>query len=71
MKIDELLSEDIIALEPTARTYNCLKRAGVNTIRELTEKSIEDLQRVRNMGRKCVEEVEELLGAFGLELRKE
>ncbi|GGH85316.1 hypothetical protein GCM10007096_30420 [Pullulanibacillus pueri] len=53
------------------RSYNCLKRAGINTVQELTQKSEEDMMKVRNLGRKSLEEVQEKLVDLGLGLRKE
>ena len=49
MSIDEL--------ELSVRSYNCLKRAGINTVEELTNKTSEDMMKVRNLGRKSLEEV--------------
>ena len=69
--MSDLLSRDIIKLEPSVRTYNCLKRAGIDTVGDLVKKSVSDLYHVRNMGRRCVEEVEELLKGLGLGLRKD
>jgi DNA-directed RNA polymerase subunit alpha len=56
-------------LELTVRSYNCLKRAGINTVKELTEKSQEDMMKVRNLGRKSLDEVLAKLGELGLSLK--
>lgn len=56
-------------LELSVRSYNCLKRAGISTVRELTEKSQEDMMKVRNLGRKSLDEVEAKLHELGLAFR--
>jgi DNA-directed RNA polymerase subunit alpha len=60
MSIDEL--------ELSVRSYNCLKRAGINTVAELTNKTAEDMMKVRNLGRKSLDEVLAKLKELGLEL---
>ncbi len=55
----------------SVRSYNCLKRAGINTVQELTDKSMADMMNVRNLGRKSLEEIEQKLDALGLSFRKE
>ena len=60
MKIDEL--------ELSVRSYNCLKRAGINTVEELCNKTSEDMMKVRNLGRKSLEEVLAKLKELGLQL---
>lgn len=62
-QLNEMTIEE---LELSVRSFNCLKRAGINTVTDLTEKTIEDMMRVRNLGRKGVEEVEAKLNALGL-----
>ncbi len=62
MTIDEL--------DLSVRAYNCLKRAGINTVAELVIKDQEDMMKVRNLGKKSLEEVEQKLGLIGLSLRK-
>jgi RNA polymerase sigma factor (sigma-70 family) len=57
-------------LDFSVRTYNCLKRAGINTIEDLLEKTEEDMMRVRNLGRKSLREVKDKLGEKGYMLRK-
>jgi DNA-directed RNA polymerase subunit alpha len=64
-----LLERSIEDLELSVRSFNCLKRAGINTIGELVNKTADDMMRVRNLGRKSLEEVEEKLHALGLGLR--
>ena len=46
-------------LDLSVRSYNCLKRAGINTVQELTERTVEDMMKVRNLGKKSLEEVEQ------------
>ncbi|MBE3591313.1 MAG: DNA-directed RNA polymerase subunit alpha [Firmicutes bacterium] len=67
---DRLLSQSIDELELSVRSYNCLKRAGINTIGELVAKTPEDMMKVRNLGKKSLEEVQEKLAALGLSLRQ-
>ncbi|MBX6723120.1 MAG: DNA-directed RNA polymerase subunit alpha [Dactylosporangium sp.] len=67
---DRLLEQHIDELELSVRSYNCLKRAGLNTIGELVAKTPEDMMKVRNLGKKSLEEVEEKLAALGLHLRR-
>jgi DNA-directed RNA polymerase subunit alpha len=67
---DRLLEMSIDELDLSVRSYNCLKRAGINTIGDLTNKTAEDMMRVRNLGRKSLEEVEEKLQQFGLRLKQ-
>jgi DNA-directed RNA polymerase subunit alpha len=55
----------------SVRSYNCLKRAGINTVQELITKTEEDMMKVRNLGRKSLEEVQEKLEELGLGLRAE
>lgn len=57
-------------LDLSVRSYNCLKRAGINTVEELTQKSEEDMMKVRNLGKKSLEEVQRKLSELGLALRK-
>ncbi len=57
-------------LDLTVRSYNCLKRAGINTVAELTEKSEEDMIKVRNLGRKSLKEIKEKLETLGLSFNK-
>ncbi|OIJ17165.1 DNA-directed RNA polymerase subunit alpha [Anaerobacillus alkalilacustris] len=68
---EKVLEMTIEELDLSVRSYNCLKRAGINTVQELTHKSEEDMMKVRNLGRKSLEEVQEKLGELGLGLRNE
>ncbi|MCI1859299.1 MAG: DNA-directed RNA polymerase subunit alpha [Sporolactobacillus sp.] len=70
-KKEKVLEMTIEELDLSVRSYNCLKRAGINTVQELTQKSEEDMMKVRNLGRKSLEEVEEKLNELGLGLRNE
>lgn len=56
-EIDKVLEMNIDELELSVRSYNCLKRAGINTVEELTNKTPEDMMKVRNLGRKSLDEV--------------
>ena len=56
-------------LDLSVRSYNCLKRAGINTVEELTRKTEEDMMKVRNLGKKSLQEVKEKLAALNLSLR--
>lgn len=67
---DKLLEMTIEELDMSVRSYNCLKRAGINTVQELVQKTEEDMMKVRNLGRKSLEEVIEKLHELGLSLRK-
>ncbi|HEY5563591.1 MAG TPA: DNA-directed RNA polymerase subunit alpha [Clostridiaceae bacterium] len=68
-KKEKVLEMTIEELDLSVRSYNCLKRAGINTVQELTERSMDDMMKVRNLGRKSLEEVEQKLAALGLSLR--
>lgn len=68
-KKDKVLEMTIEELDLSVRAYNCLKRAGINSVAELVQKNQEDMMKVRNLGRKSLEEVEQKLGALGLGLR--
>lgn len=65
---EKLLEITIDELELSVRSYNCLKRAGINTVEELTNKTPEEMMKVRNLGRKSLEEVLEKLKELGLSL---
>jgi DNA-directed RNA polymerase subunit alpha len=65
---NDIKNMSIDELELSVRSYNCLKRAGINTVGELCEKSMEDLMKVRNMGRKSLDEILAKLDAMGLQL---
>lgn len=65
----KLMEMPIEELDLSVRSYNCLKRATINTIGELTQKTADDMMKVRNLGKKSLEEVEEKLAAFNLSLK--
>lgn len=67
---DKILDMTIEELDMSVRSYNCLKRAGINTVQELTQRTEEDMMKVRNLGRKSLEEVMEKLNELNLSLRK-
>lgn len=67
-KVD-VMNMSIDELELSVRSYNCLKRAGINTVSELTNKTPDEMMKVRNLGRKSLEEVLEKLKDLGLELK--
>jgi DNA-directed RNA polymerase subunit alpha len=67
---DKILEMTIEELDLSVRSYNCLKRAGINTVEELTQRTEEDMIKVRNLGRKSLEEVIHKLEALGLGLKK-
>ena len=68
-KKEKVLEMTIEELELSVRAYNCLKRAGINTVSELVQRNQEDMMKVRNLGRKSLEEVEQKLQELGLALR--
>jgi DNA-directed RNA polymerase subunit alpha len=65
---EKVLEMNIDELELSVRSYNCLKRAGINTVEELTNRTPEDMMKVRNLGRKSLEEVLAKLNELGLRL---
>lgn len=67
-KKEKVLEMTIEELDLSVRSYNCLKRAGINTVEDLTNKTEEDMMKVRNLGRKSLEEVLQKLNALGLSL---
>ncbi len=68
-KNDGILEKSVDDLDLSVRSYNCLKRAGINTVEELTKMTEEDMMKVRNLGRKSLEEVQQKLAEVGLSLR--
>ena len=66
---DRVLEMNIDELELSVRSFNCLKRAGINTVEELTNKTAEDMMKVRNLGKKSLEEVTQKLHELGLEFK--
>ena len=68
---EKLLVMTIEELDLSVRSYNCLKRAGINTIQELTNKTESEMMKVRNLGRKSLDEVKNKLTGLDLSLREE
>ncbi len=68
---EKVLEMTIEELDLSVRSFNCLKRAGINTVEDLISKSEEDMMKVRNLGRKSLEEVVYKLDTLGFSLRKE
>ncbi len=68
---DKTLDMPIEELDLSVRSYNCLKRAGINTVGELCSRSEDEMMKVRNLGRKSLEEVVEKLTGLGLSLRED
>ncbi len=69
-KKEKVLEMTVEELDLSVRSYNCLKRAGINTVDELTQKTEDDLMKVRNLGKKSLEEIQEKLAELELSLRK-
>ena len=70
-KKERVLEMSIEDLELSVRSFNCLKRAGISTVEDLTNKSEADMMKVRNLGKKSLDEVTNKLHALGLDFRKE
>jgi len=68
---EKVMEMTIEELDLSVRSYNCLKRAGINTVQELSQKTEEDMMKVRNLGRKSLDEVKHKLDELGLGLRKD
>ena len=68
---DRILERTIEELDLSVRSYNCLKRAGINTVHDLTEKTEPEMMKVRNLGRKSLEEVKVKLADLGLGLKND
>ena len=68
---EKVLEMTIEELDLSVRSFNCLKRAGINTVEDLINKSEDDMMKVRNLGRKSLEEVIQKLNNLGFDLRKE
>jgi DNA-directed RNA polymerase subunit alpha len=69
-KKEKVLEMTIEELDLSVRSYNCLKRAAINTVEELIQKDEEDMMKVRNLGKKSLEEVQRKLAELGLSLKK-
>ena len=67
----DILGKSIEEMELSVRSFNCLKRAGIHTVEDLIKKSEEDMLKVRNLGRKSLDEVIQKLESYGLSLRKQ
>ena len=70
-KKNKILEMPIEELDLSVRSYNCLKRAGINTVEDLIQRNEEEMMKVRNLGKKSLEEVVKKLGELGLGLRKD
>ena len=68
---EKVLEMTIEELDLSVRSFNCLKRAGINTVEDLTTKTEDDMMKVRNLGKKSLGEVINKLHSFGLDLRSE
>ncbi|RVU54066.1 DNA-directed RNA polymerase subunit alpha [Anaerosphaera multitolerans] len=68
---EKVLEMTVEELDLSVRSFNCLKRANINTVEELTQKSEEDMMKVRNLGKKSLEEVQNKLSELGLSLKQE
>ena len=68
---EKVLEMTIEELDLSVRSYNCLKRASINTVEDLIDKTEEDMMKVRNLGRKSLEEVIHKLNELGLALKEE
>jgi len=68
-KKEKILEMTIEELDLSVRSYNCLKRAGINTVEELVQRNEEEMMKVRNLGRKSLEEVQHKLASLGLTLK--
>ena len=66
---EKVLEMTIEELDLSVRAFNCLKRAGINTVAELVQRNQEDMMKVRNLGKKSLEEVEQKLIGLGLALK--
>ncbi|MFW0968211.1 MAG: DNA-directed RNA polymerase subunit alpha [Thermacetogeniaceae bacterium] len=67
---DKVLEMPIEEMELSVRSFNCLKRAGINTVGDLTMRTVEEMMKVRNLGKKSLEEVEKKLAELGYSLKK-
>ena len=70
-KKEKVLEMSIEDLELSVRSFNCLKRAGISTVEDLTNKSEADMMKVRNLGKKSLDEVIAKLHSLGLDFAKE
>lgn len=70
LSVDKTLAMTIEELDLSVRSFNCLKRAGIETVGDLVQKTLDDMMRVRNLGRKSLEEVEHKLAMMGLSFKE-
>ena len=70
-KKEKVLEMTIEELELSVRSFNCLKRAGISTVEDLTNKTENEMMKVRNLGKKSLEEVTAKLRSLGLDFAKE
>ncbi len=68
---ERVLEMTIEELDMSVRSFNCLKRAGIDTVEDLTNRTEEDMIKVRNLGKKSLEEVIQKLHSLGLDLKRE
>ncbi len=71
VKKEKVLETTIEELDLSVRSFNCLKRAGINTVEDIIQRTEEDMMKVRNLGRKSLEEVIQKLESLGLSLKKD
>ena len=69
--MEKVLEMTIEELDLSVRSFNCLKRAGINKVEDLINKSEEDMMKVRNLGKKSLDEVVAKLRSLGFDLRKD
>ena len=69
-KQQQILSMKIEDMDFSVRSYNCLKRANIHTVEDLTRKSEDEMLKVRNLGKKSLDEVIQKLESYGLSLEK-
>ena len=67
---EKVLEMTVEELDLSVRSFNCLKRANINTVEELTQRTEEDMMKVRNLGKKSLEEVQNKLEDLGLSLKE-
>ena len=68
---EKVLEMTIEELDMSVRSFNCLKRAGIDTVEDLTKRTEEDMIKVRNIGKKSLEEVIQKLHSLGLDIKRE
>ena len=68
---EKMLEMTIDELDLSVRSYNCLKRAGINTVKELTDRTEADMMKVRNLGQKSLEEIKLKLNDLGVSFRQD